>query len=337
MIGKTIKNLREERGISQTDFYQGLISKRQAIRFEQDESDVKGIVLLDLLQRLELSTTELESMIELTPVTEPTLAYYKLEQKLRKTGNVPDGFNDFYQKYRESKNKMVQRLAILAKLHMAGPLSEADSDFLMAELHASTILTIAQTRIFVTNFWKFPDYESQEIATKLSENAANNELLKHDHALLIVYYQTLIEYFLLQKGELTKAKRLIKQYQQDLSLFDDNQVIAYRNWEMLIELASTKEAKIHEDLSQRAQLILLLGMAQQAEQLIDFRVRVEEQYKLNHNWSTGEIGMVARKLNRLPKGEKQQGQDLLKSYEGLAQSIREKNQPISSYLNDYDY
>lgn len=336
MLGSTIKNLRENRDVSQTDFYQGLISKRQAIRFEQDEADIKATVLVDVLERLDMGVEELADLAELDQIQSPYLEYQKLIKSTKKRQDPVSGLKSYYSKYRFSKNKQLRRLAIQAILQFDEPLDEQDSKLLIDELFRSDELTIEQFSLFLTNIEKFPEYDKTEIVDKLSKSF--DKIIGYDNTdqLVGAYFDTLIKYYLIEKGELAHAKRLLKQQGDSISRFPDEKV-TYENWQMLVNLAETKDQAIHQDISQRAQLILLLEGSKKADQFINERRQVEVKYNLNHQWSTGEIGFVARQLNDLPKGETDVAKEILNSYSGLVAAVQKSGSPISSFLNDYNY
>lgn len=336
MLGSTIKTLRENRDVSQTDFYQGLISKRQAIRFEQDEADVKATVLVDILGRLDMGVEELANLADLKEADLPYHDFQKLVALSKKRQKAAPGLRSFYSKYRYSKNKQLRRMAIIAILQFDEPLEEADAKLLMDELFRTDELTVDQFKLFLQNIAKFAEYDQQEIIDKLSESFETIASYDDTDKLVGDYFDVLASYYLIDKQELSKAKRLVKSWGEMIERYPDEKV-AYENWQLLLQLAETKDTSIHEDISKRAQLILLLEGSKKADYFINERRLVEITNGITHVWSTGEIGMVARRLNDLPKGETNAAKEILNSYQGLVAAVQKSGQPISSFLNDYNY
>lgn len=67
-LGTLIRDLREARQQTQATLYADLLSRRQAIRFENGENDIKASVLFVLLDRLEVAASDVQSL--LTPAAQ---------------------------------------------------------------------------------------------------------------------------------------------------------------------------------------------------------------------------------------------------------------------------
>ena len=62
-LGGLIRDLREARQLTQARLYADLLSRRQAIRFENGENDIKASVLFVVLDRLEVAASDVQSLI----------------------------------------------------------------------------------------------------------------------------------------------------------------------------------------------------------------------------------------------------------------------------------
>lgn len=336
-LGKVIKQLREERRLTQPELYDGLISKRQAIRFEQDDADIKGMVLLAILQRLRITAEELNRRLNM-PVTDSTPKDQELmevEHQLLNQQFPLANSRTFYSKNRFSSDKHRVRLAILAILNLPENLAERDVDFLMDELDATSKLSQAQVELFVQNLDKFPKYEQGLILKRLTKEVEQPVMLQNPW-LQSVYFNQALNFHLLVQGNTTAAQRVLENYQEQLQSLPDDSQIKYRSWQLLLDVA-TGQPEAAVEIGKRAQLLLLLGQATAADRLVDRRRRVQLQFKLSHAWTSGEIGMVARRLNKRPKGSLESAKDFLGHYEGLAEAVKQGNKPLSYYLNNYDY
>lgn len=63
-IGPVIQAIRQQAGQTQVQLYRGVLSARQAIRFESGASDIKAAVLFTLLSRLHVSPDELQYLTQ---------------------------------------------------------------------------------------------------------------------------------------------------------------------------------------------------------------------------------------------------------------------------------
>ena len=337
-LGKVIKQLREERGLTQPEFYEGLISKRQAIRFEQDDADVKGIVLLSLLKRLNIEASELDAQLNLpkASLAHDNAEVAKVEQQLLNHRFERSNSRTFYSKNRFSNDKHRVRLAILAILNLPEPLAERDVDFLMDELDVTENLTLAQIELFSSNLDKFPKYEQGEILKRLSKEFKSNEVMQTNPWLQASYFEQAMNFYLLVQGNVSDAKKVMQDYKASLKFLPEDSQIKFQSWQLLLDEAVGKSSA-HAEIGKRAQLLLLLGQTAAADRLVDQRRIVQLQFKQEHTWTAGEIGLVARKLNNRPKGSLESAKDFLEHYEGLADAIRTANKPLSFYLNNYEY
>lgn len=62
-LGGLIRDLREARQQTQATLYADLLSRRQAIRFENGENDIKASVLFVVLDRLEIAASDVQSLM----------------------------------------------------------------------------------------------------------------------------------------------------------------------------------------------------------------------------------------------------------------------------------
>lgn len=338
MLGKIFKQIREDRGISQTELYDGLISKRQAIRFEQDEADIKGIVLLGLMERVGITSAELAGRtIGANPKGSKPWQEFNDLKKLSAADQTA-ALRSFYSKYRFSANKQTKRLAVLAGLMFdAENFEERDVEFLTDELVTATTLTFEQIHAFLQNIQRFPDLEKEDILNQVWDSIKDYQKSAFYPELVNEFVTAALQFYLFEKPNLASAKKWLNKLSGLSDLLSKSAKLDFISWEMLVKLADNSDAnEVHAELSKRAQLLLLLGLDSAADELINQRRLVELNFT-THTWSDGEIGVIARKINRMGKDAKVSASDYLASFSGLLEAVRAKGQPFSSYLNSYDY
>ncbi|MFD1465424.1 helix-turn-helix domain-containing protein [Lapidilactobacillus mulanensis] len=333
MLGSIIKRFREEQNLTQQELYTGLLSKRQAIRFENGEVDLKANSLLTVMSRLELDLETLQHLNTEQPKSDDTArsAYQQLKF---------DSLEDpaplaFYEQYRNSADPKVKQLAIMAHLKywLDADLPTEERLWLATYYLDKVSLTIDQLTILLKEVLLLDPMVVESTFQRIADNLARFKFHSDYYRLSKLLLQNRFWYAIEIKA-LPEARKVLADPMWQADNPTLNEKMSYLIFQQFVEIADTDSRVAVEQIKQITGTLFVLSpeSAQFIQDgYLDTVRHLRQLYGYHVVWSDEEIGVIVRLLESIPKKAKQDLGTYLQGFPGLTAAIAKKGNPLSYY------
>ncbi len=337
MLGNIIKQFRKDQGLTQQTLYTNILSKRQAIRFENNEVDIQSEKLISIMKRLEL---DFETLLHFIPNHSETSEKLTIEEEFTNLtyNSLQDTAPlDFYEKYKNHSDDKVRQMAIISHLNYWPDADLNKSDLLWLTKYYTDMsrLTIAQLEILIKVSFRIDESLVEGTFRRIRENLENYTFHSSYTKLLDIFLTNEFYYYLTNK-QLHKAKGVLETYEHKLNINILDIKMNLKIFYNLYDLALTGQEVFEEEIMKildslntidpdNAQFIL--------DGYSDFIRQIKQIYGFHHGWTDKEIGTVIRLINKVPKKAKKNMGSYLKQVPYLSDTLKKNNHPLSYYVN----
>lgn len=306
-IGPLLKELREAEELTQARLYQNVLSRRQAIRLEAGETDIKAEHLLTVLDRLDMALPEFQ---------------YRLQKRQPQVAPPTP------------QTAMLDTVA--AKLN-----TWLDADMTPGEVRAMEnfalgrpFFTVNQIKTLMTIAARLPWDAYDRLTKKLAAQLADMADMPGVQRLRYTLYFNKTMFSLLG-GLPDTALRLVPQAQALASDRMDDQIMLQFLQRMAETLVTKDPAAVYAATEGLITHLRGLGLAMTADSLIDNRRHMLSSVNLHPRWTPAELGATARLFAIVPWELKKDRQGYLAKFPGLLAALAAAGQPLSAYRDVY--
>jgi hypothetical protein len=306
-LGPVVKTIRLAEETTQVKLYQGLLSRRQAIRFESGETDIKAESFLTVLERLDMSYDEF---------------LYRWRKQTGQTKTVT--------RQADILNTVREKLAAWTDADMTPGEVRAIQAF---ALHRS-FFTVSEIETLMTIQVRLPADARNRINDKLARVLAE---MADMPAVKRLRYRLFSNQAIMQllDGNAQEGKKYLDQAQQFASERDADRLFYLENTMLIIALTADSITQAYQATEPFIQHLRGLGLPVEADAWVDNRRHALASAGKHPVWTPGELGAVARLFEVVPWQFKQDQAAYLREFPGLTDALAQGEKPLRAYRDVY--
>ncbi|WP_203624669.1 MULTISPECIES: helix-turn-helix transcriptional regulator [unclassified Lacticaseibacillus] len=267
-IGPFIRQLRLTHHLTQHTLYEGLLSERQAVRFEAGDNDIQAERLFTIMSRLALPLAELQPFVP-TPAQPPVL-----KAALAKRAQWADW-----------------------------PLTTAETDAISEYVTGKTPLTLSEIQELSTLLGHF----DPALATSLYENVwrhLQDHQSRQEFNTVASSFCIGALYYALFHADTTMAHTYLSRLTR-IAPTDLIEQIQLRFLTALVSAVPQGEGAAYQKTDDLIAGLRAIGAPAMADALIDNRRHVLTAFGKHAQWTPAELGALARSQEKLPEDLRQ--------------------------------
>ncbi|MCI1892249.1 MAG: hypothetical protein LKI92_08975 [Schleiferilactobacillus harbinensis] len=303
-IGPIIKSIRTAEEITLGRLYRGILSNRQAIRFEHGESDIKAEGLFNILNRLDMSVSEF------------TYRY--------------DTIIDNTEDHQRPVNQAIDRL----DTWMDTDINSNEQRAVEQYVRDQPIVTLQQAKKVIS---LLPALQDQQVDTVISH--VLRTLLNHwDQHSAKESLRSLwgdMTYHWLLNGQRDRAVMALKKWQTISETLPHSFTVTVQIHfvEVLLTSLSLSPKAIYEQTDPLIASARVLGDDDWADAFVDNRRHALTAFHKHPQWQSAEVGAIARFMTKLETNSDMP--EYLNQIPGLIDFLANQNKSLSDYLSSY--